>query len=73
MIKRKHTRLQRGFDVLVDVFDWVVLRKKLGKTVRMCHPVCAIGGHSVEACGLQMTEEILTHRKRLNSASNILN
>ena len=54
--------IQREFDVLMELFDWVLLRKNLGKTVSMaCDPYRKIGGHYAEAYGFRMTGKGLTN------------
>ena len=49
------TWLQRLFNILMGLFEWVGLRTKMRKTVIMaCQPCRTIGGHSMEAYGLRM-------------------
>ena len=59
-------RLQLVFHFLMDLFDWLVLCINVSKTVSIVCQTCrAIGGHSMEAYGLQMTDEGSTHKEQL--------
>ena len=58
-------RLQRGFDVVKELFDLVVLQKNFRKTVGMvCQPCRAIGVHSVGLYIHWMVGEYMTHQDR---------
>ena len=58
----KEERLQWVFNVLMELFYQVGLRTNVGKTVCMEFQPChAIGGHSIEACGLWMTGDGRIH------------
>ena len=61
------SRLQRSFDVLIDLFGQIGLQKNVGKTVSIsCQLFRAIVGHSAEAYGIHMTWEGSTYRERLH-------
>ena len=59
--------LQRGFDTLTELFDRVVLRTNVVNMVSMgFQPFLALGGHSMEVYGLQMTGKGHIYRERLH-------
>ena len=57
--------LQWAFNTLVILFDCVVLKKNVGKTVSMtCRPCQAAGNQSEAAYGRKMTGERMTYQER---------
>ena len=66
LVSTRVTWLHQAFDVLTEKFDWDRMLTNVIKTVIMtCQPCCAIGGNSVEAYGLRLTEEGLSYQDRL--------
>ena len=57
-------RIPWVFDFLEELFDQVFLFTNVGKMVSIsCHTYRCIGGHSVDAYGILMVGEVLTHRE----------
>ena len=57
--------IQGAFDTLVGLFDRLVLRTNVGKTVSMvCRPCQAVGNQSYTVYGRRITGEGPTYRER---------
>ena len=56
-------RLQRSFDIVMELFDWVIMQTDVRNTVGMvCQPCRAVGGYSEESYGIQMMGEGMTYQ-----------
>ena len=65
------THLQREYDTLKELFDRVGLHTNTAKALIMDFQLCrTLGGHYVEAYGLQMKGERKSFRKRLRQRVN---
>ena len=66
LVSTRVTWLHQAFDVLTEMFDWVRMLTNVIKMVIMtCQPCFTIGGNSLEAYGLRLTEEGLSYQDRL--------
>ena len=65
------THLQREYDTLKELFDRVGLHTNTAKALIMDFQLCrTLGGHYVEAYGLQMKGKRKSFRKRLRQRVN---